>query len=42
MAIEMTMRKDENTGKRYAVYYIAPGNNCRIACEHLAEEIPHD
>lgn len=24
MTIEMTMKKDENTGKRYAVYYIAP------------------
>lgn len=26
MAIEMVMKKDENTGKRYAVYYISPEN----------------
>ena len=25
MAIEMTMKKDENTGKRYAVYFLSPG-----------------
>lgn len=42
MAIEMTMKTDENTGKRYAVYYIAPGNQRRIACNRLVEEIPHD
>lgn len=29
MAIEMTMRKDENTGKRYAVYYIAPAKESK-------------
>lgn len=29
MAIEMTMKKDENTGKRYAVYYIAPAKEAK-------------
>ena len=29
MAIEMTMKKDENTGKRYAVYYIAPAKESK-------------
>jgi hypothetical protein len=29
MDIEMTMRKDENTGKRYAVYYIAPAKESK-------------
>ena len=29
MSIEMTMKKDENTGKRYAVYYIAPAKESK-------------
>lgn len=41
MPIEMTMKKDENTGKRYAVYFIAPGNTPRMAAETV-ELLPHD
>ena len=29
MSIDMTMKKDENTGKRYAVYYIAPAKEAK-------------